>query len=258
MTQDLWLIWELTKRELSQRYRGTLLGAFWPVLYAGLFLGIFSFVFTFVLRVRWASPGEQANLSTAALMIFCGMVPYVYLAEILGRSPTLVLNAPNLVKRVRFPIHVIPIVNANVGLFVCLINTALLLGFGLGTSRASPWAVAIMPLLLVPLYLFGLGISWLLSSITVFFRDVAQIAPVIVQVMMFMAPVFYPRSAIPPQFEPFFAMNPLTYFVDAFRAALDGGFDLRLWLLMVLVHAAIAGLGRAIFQRLQPAFGDLL
>ena len=178
MTRDIWLIWELTKRELSQRYRGTFLGVLWPVLYAAIFLGILSFVFTFVMQVRWTSRGEPASLGNASLMIFCGMVPYLFLAEVLNRSPLMLLSAQNLVKRVRFPVAVIPIVNVNAALVLCLINTVLLLGYGLITGKTSPWAIAILPLLLVPLYLFALGISWLFSSVTIFFRDLAQVTPV--------------------------------------------------------------------------------
>ncbi|MFC5354281.1 ABC transporter permease [Azospirillum himalayense] len=256
MQQDLWLTWELTKREIAQRYRGTFLGILWPMLYAGLFLAIFSFVFTVVLRVRWGQSGE--NMATGSLMIFCGMVPYLFVAEVMGRSPGIMLASANLVKRVRFPVHLIPVVSINAALIIAAINLALLLAFAFAVGEADAFAVLFLPLILVPLYLFALGIGWLFSSVAVFFRDLGQIAPVLVQVMMFMAPVFYPASIIPADFLPYFAVNPLTYFVEAFRSALGGQFDVALWLQMVALHGGIAALGWLVFHRLRPAFGDLL
>lgn len=256
MQQDLWLTWELTKREVAQRYRGTFLGILWPVLYAGLFLAIFSFVFTVVLRVRWGQDGQ--GMATGSLMIFCGMVPYLFVAEVMGRSPSVMLASANLVKRVRFPVHLIPVVSINAALIIAAINLTLLLAFAFAVGEAAASAALFLPLILVPLYLFALGIGWFFSSVAVFFRDLGQIAPVLVQVMMFMAPVFYPASIIPPDFLPFFGLNPLTYFVEAFRSALAGDFDVALWLQMIALHGGVAALGGFVFHRLRPAFGDLL
>lgn len=259
MLSDLWLLWELTKREVAQRYRGTLFGILWPVLYAGLFLAIFSFVFTVVLRVRWGDGGDGTGGSAAgALMIFCGMVPYLFVAEVMGRSPGMILSSANLVKKVRFPVHVIPVVAVNAALIIAVINVALLLVFAYSVGNAKASTIVFLPLVLVPLYMFALGIGWLFSSVAVFFRDLGQIAPVLVQVMMFMAPVFYPAAIVPAEFLPVFNLNPLTYFVEATRASLAGHFDVLLWLRMVILHACFAGLGWLVFHRLRPAFGDLL
>ncbi|WP_353861949.1 ABC transporter permease [Azospirillum formosense] len=256
MRQDFWLTWELTKREVAQRYRGTLLGVLWPVLYAVLFLAIFSFVFTIVLRVRWGQEG--AGVATSSVMIFCGMVPYLFIAEIMGRSPATILGAANLVKRVRFPVHLLPVVTVNAGLLIAAINLVLLLAFAFVAGEANAGALVFMPLILIPLYVFALGVGWLFSAVAVFFRDLGQIAPVLVQMMMFLAPVFYPSTIIPQDFLPIFDLNPLTYFVEALRDALVGRFDALLWLRMIATYGIFAGLGWFVFHRLRSAFGDLL
>jgi lipopolysaccharide transport system permease protein len=256
--QQLWLIWELTKREIAQRYRGTLLGMIWPVLYASLFLAVFLFVFTVVLRVRWVQGGGEQKMATGALMIFAGTVPYFFVAEVMGRGSEIMYGSANLVKRVRFPLHLIPVVTVNAALAVAAINMVLLLGFGLAIGEAHPSAALFLPLILLPLYTFALGLAWLLSASAVFFRDLGQIAPVLAQVMMFMAPVFYPRTIIPSDYQYVIELNPLTYFVDAFRSALGGDFDGLGWLRAMLLESCFAAFGSFIFIRLRPAFGDIL
>ncbi len=253
MTQNFWLISQLTKRDFMQRYKGTFLGILWPILYSLLFLSIFSFVFTVVLSVRWgSSPGN------GALMIFCGLVPHLFISEVMGRSPMTIVGAANFVKKVRFPIEFLPIVAVNSAYIICLINVVLLLLFGFVTDQATALSIPIMLMLLIPLYLFAASVSWILSALGVYFRDISQIAPVVVQLMMFMAPVFYPVSNIPENIRAVFYLNPLTYFVESFRDALAGNFDVKAWLIVVTVYAILAIISSVVFRRLRPAFGDLL
>ena len=258
MKNHLWLIYELTKREISQRYRGTILGVMWPIFYSILFLSIFSFVFSFMLKVRWGADSNQSSMMHATLMIFCGMVPYMFVAEVMGRSPSFMLSAQNLVKKVRFPVHLIPLVNVNAAMIMTLINAALLLIFAFIAGDAGPAAILYVALLMLPLYLFALGVGWIFASVAVFFRDLVQLGPIIAQILMFMAPIFYPASAVPADFQAIFLLNPLTYFVEAIRAALTGQFAIMGWVAATGFHAAFAVFGRFVFARLRPAFGDLL
>lgn len=255
LTTNGWLIWELTKRELTQRYRGTILGILWPVLYAVMFLSVFAFVFSVLLKVRW---GGDPSVRSGTLMIFCGLVPYLFLAEIIGRGPSLVLSAQGLVKRVRFPVHLIPVVAVNGTMLITLVNTVLLFTFAIFTASAPLIALPILLALLVPLYLLALALAWLFSSATVFFRDLTQMSPILAQLMMFLAPIFYPRDIVPDAYAPIMALNPLTYFVVAFRDALSGGFDSGAYVLALFGYALFAALAFIFFTRLRPAFGDVL
>jgi len=215
-------------------------------------------VFSFMLKVRWSAGDGQSSMTHATLMIFCGMVPYMFVAEVMGRSPSFMLGAQNLIKKVRFPVHLIPLVSVNAAMLMALINAALLLIFAFIVGDARLAALIYVTLLMIPLYLFALGVGWIFSSVAVFFRDLVQIGPILAQIMMFMAPIFYPASAVPADFQSIFLLNPLTYFVESLRAALAGQFSVTSWLAATLVHAAFAVLGRFIFARLRPAFGDLL
>ncbi len=236
-----------------QRYKGTFLGILWPVLYSLLFLAIFSYVFTVVLSVRWG-----ADTGSGALMIFCGLVPHLFISEVMGRSPVVILGAANFVKKVRFPIALLPVVAVNSAFIICLINIVLLLVFGFLSQQASVSTIAILALIVIPLYLFAMSVGWVLSAVGVYFRDISQISPVVVQLMMFMAPVFYPIQNIPENMRAVFYLNPLTYFVEAFRAALAGNFDVQAWALVTAMYAAFAVVAAIVFRRLRPAFGDLL
>ena len=249
-----WLGWALTKRELAQRYRGTFLGILWPILYGLLFLTIFAFVFSVLLKVRWAG----GDVKMGAIMIFCGLVPYLFLAETLGRSPTLVAGAKGMVRSAGFPVPIIAVVAVNGVFVILLLNIVLLLGFAFIQGTARPVSILIYLALLIPLYLLGLAIVWFIGALAVFFRDLTQIAPILAQVLMFMAPVFYPLSIVPDQFAPIFALNPLTYFAVAFRDGLSGSFDGSAWMTVTTIFAALAALAAWFFQRLRPAFGDVL
>lgn len=253
-----WLVWELTAREVSQRYRGTVLGVVWPVLYSLLFLAVFALVFGIVLQVRWPAAQSDASLWYSTLMIFAGLVPYFVIAEVFGRSPNLIIGSQNLVKRARFPLHLISVVAVNAAMFVGLINVLflLLLASLLHVASLNSWAI--VPLMILPLYLFSVGTSWLLSSLALFFRDLAHIAPVLLQVMMFLSPVFYPMDVVPGWLRPFLLLNPLTYFVEGIRSGLSGTFDAGMWVWATAASGLFCVAGALIFRRLRPAFADVV
>nr|WP_247749276.1 ABC transporter permease [Rhizobium sp. L245/93] len=253
LKQSFWLVFDLTQREFSQRYKGTFLGVLWPIVYSLLFLAIFSFIFTVVLSVRWGSaPGN------GALMIFCGLVPHLFISEVMSRSPTVIHGATNLVKKVRFPVRLIPVVSVNAAFILCIINLILLIFFGIIKQQITIYSLVILPAIMLPLYLFAVGLGWFLSALGVFFRDISQIAPVAVQLMMFLAPVFYPLQNIPEKVRPIFLLNPLTYFIEALRNGLDGHISWSTWAAVTLFYACFALTGAFVFRRLRPAFGDLL
>jgi lipopolysaccharide transport system permease protein len=256
--QRLWLVSELTKRDLAQRYRGTLLGLIWPVLYAALYLAVLTFVFAIVLRIRWGQYDASQPVGAGALMILSGLVPYLFIAEVMGRSTDVINSAQNLVKRVRFPLHLLPLVSVNSALALGIINSALLVAVGLALGYARPSAIILLPLVWLPLFVLAVGVAWMLSAVAVFFRDLAQVTPVVVQLMMFMAPVFYPQSMIPDEFQFLVELNPLTYFVDAFRGAMAGYLEWVGWLRSLVFQCCFAAFSYLVFRRLKPAFADSL
>jgi lipopolysaccharide transport system permease protein len=254
-----WLWASLTQRDLAQRYRGTALGALWPFLYAGLLLAVFTLVFSVVLKVRW-SVGTDVRPHEGALMIFAGLVPYLFLAEVLTRAPGCVAAVPNFVKKVRFPLALLPIVVVSSALALAIVNSLILLCATLLLWGGLPATALLLPLLFLPLALFAVGLAFLLSALGVFFRDLAQATPLVAQLALFLAPICYPASIIPPAFETAIAWNPLTWFVGAFR---DLALDDRLphatdWAIQTIGWLLFALVGFGFFLRTRRMFADLI
>ncbi|MCO5118474.1 MAG: ABC transporter permease [Burkholderiaceae bacterium] len=259
LAQHWWLGLSLTRRDLAQRYKETALGALWPFLYGALLLAVFTFVFSVVLRVRW-NPGGEAGPAEGAMMIMGGLVPYLFVAETMTRTPTAIVSVPNFVKKIRFPLALLPAVAVASATVILGINTTLLAAavavFGDGLSLS----VLGLPLIVAPLVLFALGIAYFFSALGVFFRDLAQFSPLLAQLIMFLAPVCYPPTAVPDAFRNVIHWNPITWFVDGYRATLLEG-RMPVWsgvVEQILLWAVFALLGWLFFQRTRRMFGDLL
>lgn len=254
-SQFCWLGFALTRRDIEQRYRGTALGFVWPFAYAALLLGVFSLVFSVILRVRW-----EGALGNSALMIFAGLVPFLFIAEVLTRSSVCVIAVPNFVKKVRFPLALLPLSLVGSALVIAAINALILCVAVLATSGSLPWRALLIPVVFVPMILFAIGLSMFFGALGVFFRDLAQVMPLIAQVLMYLAPVAYPRTIVPERFGRYIDMNPLTWFVETIRALLFGGMlpPFSQWALQTLMWLGFAALGYAFFHRTRRMFADLL
>jgi lipopolysaccharide transport system permease protein len=254
-----WLFTSLTRRDLAQRYRGTALGSLWPFLYAATLLAVFTFVFSVILKVRW-STGDDARPSEGALMIFAGLVPFLFISEVLIRAPLCIAAVPNYVRKVRFPLALLPMVVVGSAGLLALVNALILVLAALFLWSYAPATVALLPLVYLPLVLLGLGLAFLLASLGVFFRDLAQITPLLAQLVMFLAPVCYPLSIVPPAFANLVGWNPLTWFLKAFRdLALDGRIPPATeWLVQTLLWLVFALVGLAFFWKTRRMFADLM
>lgn len=260
-SQYWWLGISLIKRDLAQRYRGTALGMLWPFLYSGLLLAIFSVVFSVILRVRWTDIAGSANeKGIGALMIFGGLVPFLFVAEVLNRGSSAVTSLPNFVKKVRFPLALLPIVMVGSAIVLAAINTLILVVAVAVTTRTLHATVLLLPVLYVPLMLFALGLALFLSALGVFFRDLTQLMPLLSQILMYLAPVCYPRSIVPPRFNHYIDLNPLTWFVETMRLLVFGGAvpSLSSWLVQITVWMVFAIAGFVFFSRTRRMFADLL
>ena len=177
-----------------------------------------------------------------------------------SRAPSAVVDQANLVKKMPFPSELFSIVNLSAAMVNHLVATLLFVGFiavsGAGLSLQLLW---IIPYLLAAA-VFGLGISWVLSALNVFVRDVGQITSVVVNIWMFLTPILYPRTVIPRPLEAVFAMNPMLHVVEGYRMALLGKMDVDLlgYGYLLIVAAGVFVLGATVFRRLKPVFADVL
>lgn len=260
-SQKIWLFGQLTRREVVQRYQGTALGALWPLLMAVASLLLYTFVFSVVLQVRWPVPGtDAARPFEFALILYAGMVPYLVCAEMINRSPGLVLAVPNYVKKVPFPLGILPLVVLASSLLQSAISVVLIAILAAVAWGTLSWAILFLPLVYLPLVLLCLAIGWAASALGVFFRDIAQVAPLAAQLLLFGTPIFYPPDLVPEPFDTVLALNPLTTVVEGFRAVILFGTapDWGAWAAVSLAFAALAVLAYWLFQRLRPAFADLM
>lgn len=258
LSRDSRLIWQLSRREVAARYRGSMLGVVWALVNPLFLLAIYAFVFGGVFRMRWR-PGAEGTTDFAAI-VFAGMIVHAFFAESVGRAATVVIQNPNFVKKVVFPLETLvwPIVLAALfqfGMsFVVLIAFLLFGGIGLHPT------IALVPVVIAPFVLATLGVSWFIAAIGVYIRDIGQAIGLVVTLLLFVSPVFYPLSSVPPQLARLVEMNPLTFIIEQFRAVvIDGAWPDWLGLLVYAIAAAvIAWLGLQWFNRSRKGFADVM
>ena len=252
------VIFSLAKRELEARFRGSVLGLLWIIIIPILMLVVYSFVFGVIFKARWGVDGGDG--SQYALILFIGLIIFNIFSESIGRSPVLITGNVSYVKKVVFPLEILPIIilivalcQAIVSLFVWVVAYIIMFGF-------PPITGFLLPIILFPYILFILGISWFLASLGVFLRDISQFITILVTVLLFMSPIFYPISVVPEAFQLIYMVNPITYAVEMSREVLFFG---RLpsfipFSLFTLASMIIASLGFSWFQKTRKGFADVL
>lgn len=245
-------LYATTLNDVRGRYIGSTLGLAWMVLYPFLFLSIYAVVFTVILRVRL----EQYTSIDYVLMIFAGLIPFIGFSEALGASTSAVISNKGLLRNTMFPIDLIPVkavLGASVTMSVGLVGLVL----SLWISGRFFWVqFLIIPIFLLQL-IFSIGVGWLISALTVFFRDLVHIIGVVIMFLMLVSPIGYTREMIPPGMKPLMAVNPLYYMIDVYRGVLFFGEVPVSSLLMLTVLAfGFYLLGFFFFNRLKPVFGE--
>jgi lipopolysaccharide transport system permease protein len=255
-----YLIVQMTKREISHRYRGSALGFAWSFINPMLMLAVYTFVFSVVFKARWGIGEAEESRMDFAITLFAGLIVFNLFAEILNRAPTLVLGNVNFVKRVIFPLEILPLVSIGVVLFHSFISLLVLAAAQIIFRHHIPWTIVYLPLIILPLLLAGLGVSWFLSALTVYIRDVAHITTVLTTVLMFVSAVFFPISALPEQYQVVIRLNPLAMIISDSRNALVYGQppDWAALGWMFLLGACVAAGGYWWFQKARRGFADVL
>lgn len=252
------LLRDLVVRDIAGRYRGSAMGVLWSLLTPLVMLAVYTFVFSVVFQARWG--GAEAGRATFAVNLFAGMIVHGLLSECLTRAPTLIVSNANYVKRVVFPLELLPWMSLGSALFHALVSLGVLLAFILLLTGGLPWTAPLVLLVWLPLLLLALGLSWLLASLGVFLRDIAQVMGSLTTVLLFLSPVFYPASALPESFRVWLYLNPLTFFIEQTRRVVIAGAAPD-WpgLALALVAGMLAAmLGFAWFQKSRRGFADVL
>ena len=263
MFTSLWrnrqLIWQLTRREVAGRYRGSLMGLAWSFLTPLLMLLVYTFVFSVVFKARWGV-GSGESRTDFAIILFTGMIVFGLFSEIVNRAPGLIVSNVNYVKKVVFPLEILSWVSLGSVLFHSLVSLVILLLAQLLINKYLPWTIVFFPLVLLPLIFASVGTAWFLASLGVYVRDIGQITSVVTTVLMFLSAVFYPVSALPENYQTWLRLNPLVLIITESRKVLIYG-DLPDWFLLsfsVLGGFAIAVAGFWWFQKTRKGFADVL
>lgn len=264
MANSIWhnrqLVSQMTKREVIGRYKGSTLGMAWSFFNPVFMLIVYTFVFSEIFRSRWTGVGGNESKTLFAVVLFVGMIVHGLLSEVLNKAPSLILSNVNYVKKVVFPIEILPVVAMAATLFHTLINIAVLLIAFIIFNGYLNWTIIFIPVVLFPLIILSTGLAWILASLGVFLRDVSQVIGLITAILMFLSPVFYPITAVPEQFRPFIMANPLTFIIEQARDVLVWGY-MPNWtglLLYTFVATIVTAVGFMWFQKTRKGFSDVL
>jgi len=263
MFASLWrnrqLVAQLTKREVVGRYRGSVMGLAWSFFNPVLMLTVYTLVFSGVFKARWGTGADESK-TDFALILFVGMILYGLFAECVNRAPSLILANVNFVKKVVFPLEILPWTALGAALFHAAISLIVLVLAQLAISHSLPWTSLFFPLVLVPLVLGTIGLAWLLASLGVYLRDIAQTTSIFTTVLMFLSAVFFPISALPPEYQPLMRLNPLTFILEEGRKTLIFGqaIDWQGWLIHTGIGMLIAWAGFWWFQKTRNGFADVV
>jgi len=251
------LIYQMSKREVVGRYKGSIMGLMWSFFNPLLMLSVYTLVFGVIFKSRW---GENVSTTEFAGILFAGLSVYLMFAETISQSPSLILGNVNYVKKVVFPLEILPWISMGSSLFHLMISLFVLIAFYALTQGGVAWTIIFFPVVLLPLLLFTIGLSWFLASLGTYVRDVGQIIGVFITALLFLSAIFYPPTMFPEAYQIFFYLNPLAFIIDQSRNVLLWG-KMPDWHLLAAYYAVsfvVAWLGFAWFQKTRRGFADVL
>ncbi|WP_370661745.1 ABC transporter permease [Candidatus Pantoea formicae] len=254
------LIYQMTKREITGRYRGSFMGVLWSFINPVLMLTVYTFVFSVVFKARWGTGSVSESKSDFAIILFVGLIVHTLFAETLMRAPTLILGNVNYVKKVIFPLETLSVTSIASVLFHSIISLIVLLSAFFIFNGFIHWTVIFIPLVFFPLIIVSVGLSWFLSSLGVFIRDVGQTIAILTMILMFLSPIFYPVSALPEKFQHVIILNPLTFIIEQSRNVIIWGKmpDFTGLALYSIAALCLMWLCFFWFQKTRKGFADVL
>lgn len=253
--RNRYLLGQLVKRDVLLRYRGAMFGILWMFLSPLIMLAIFAFIFGQIFQARWP---QQETAIPFWILLYSGLIAFNLFAETISRAPTSVRSYPSFVKKIIFPVNILAVVPLGASLVHGGFNFMILLAALAWTGHLHA-GVLLFPVLIVPLILLALGLGWFFAAWGVFIKDMTQIVPVLVQMLLFLSPIFYPSSAVPEMLRPLIQYNPLGVLIESSRGAIVGQtIDWGVWLVTLCVCLAISTFGFAFFQYSKDEFADAL
>lgn len=242
------------------RYKGSFLGLAWSLFNPILMLTVYTFVFSVIFKSRWGNNSADVGHADFAIILFTGLIVFNLFSECINRATCLITSNVNFVKKVVFPIEILPIVNLLAALFHASISLVVLFIAILVFKHQLHFTVLLLPIIIIPLMLSILGISWVLASLGVFVRDVPQTISILVTILMFLSPVFYPIAALPVSFQKIVMLNPLAFMIEEARKVVFWGTEPNWSMLAInmVVGIILCIAGFTFFQKTKKGFADVI
>lgn len=266
MLRSLWGHRELTlqfaARKIQQQYKGQALGIAWSILDPLLLLATYTFVFGIVFQGKAGDQHAEGGIARYALEVFSGVLVFTLFRETVGPAPMLVINQRNFVKKVVYPLETLPISQLLVTLFnTCVGLTVWIIGYSIFSSAHVPSPrLLLMPVVILPVVLIALGLSWILSSLGVFLRDLRTPVQSVMQMLFFMSAIFYTLDRVPQPYRSIIALNPLAQMIEDSRNVMFGrGWPNWIhWEVSLVAGVLLCVVGYAFFMKSKRAFADVI
>ncbi|WP_071813643.1 MULTISPECIES: ABC transporter permease [Pantoea] len=254
------IIFEMTKRDIVSRYKGSVMGLMWSFINPIFMLAVYTIVFSEVFNARWGGGSANESKTQFAIILFAGLIVHGIFSEVLTKSPVLILNNANYVKKVVFPLESFPIIALFSACFQAIINTVVLLLAFMLANGFIHWTIVLIPVVFIPLMILTLALSYIISSLGVFLRDLGQFITLVVTVVLFLSPVFYPLSAVPAKYQSIILLNPLTFIIEQTREVIIWGHipNLTGLLIYTLISLLTLWFGYFWFQKTRKGFADVI
>lgn len=264
MAHNLWLhrelIGQFIRREVVQRYKGSYLGMVWSLITPLALLLVYTIAFSVIMKVGWGRGGTAHGHVNYAVMLFAGFVAFNVFSESVLGAPHLIVNNTNLVKRVVFPLEILPLQVVGVALVNSFFGLAILLVGVLAIQGHIPYTIVFLPLIYVPLVLLCAGLAWFFASLSVFIRDVGHLLAVVMQMLFFLTPIIYPVSAVPESVRFLLYLNPLSFIVNHFRRVIILGQmpDWSQYAILTVFTGLVCMAGYIWFMKSKKTFADVV
>ena len=252
------LTWEMTKRELSDRYAGSAVGMVWTIGHPLVQIAVYVFIFSYVFAARMGE-GVVSSFDYTTY-ILAGLIPWLGFSESMNKATGTITGNSNLVKQVVFPLEVLPVKGVLASFLTQLVSTAIMIVYALVTAGRLEWTYALLPALFAMQLLFMVGVSCLLCSVGAYFRDMKELVQIFCLIGIYLMPVVYQPHQVPPMFQPLLYFNPFSYLVWCYQDAVYFGTIAHPWAWPVLLVLSVGSfcLGYRTFRRLKPHFGNVL
>ncbi len=258
LTRNRQLTWEMTRREIADRYAGQILGTFWAIGHPLALMGLYVFVFAWVFQVKMGGTADLPLDYTTYLL--AGLIPWMAFQESMNKGTTVILGNANLVKQVVFPIEVLPVKTVIASLGTQVVATAVLVVYVLARYGGLPWTYLLLPVLMLFQAMAMIGVAYVLAAVSVYFRDLKDMVQVFCLAGMYVMPVFYQPDMVPAPFRILLYFNPFSYMAWCYQDACYFG---RLehpwaWPAFFVGSAAAFYGGYRVFRKLKICFGSVL